>query len=162
MKLERTINVHPVHFGPDLLRTIHELLYKDAQGSFEGDCHIVAVTNIDEVRKGTIIDETGFSQHVVVFRAIVLLPLQNQVIDVIVELVSANGIHCSVGPAVSIFIPEAKAEAYHYEADSQTYVTDDGVTIEKGDIVRTKIFSEPKYYPAKRSIVSHQIIHLLY
>ncbi|KAI3835144.1 hypothetical protein MKX03_019770 [Papaver bracteatum] len=121
--LERNMQLHPRHFGPNLRDKLVAKLMKDVEGTCS-DRHgfVVAITGVDNVGKGLIRDGTGF----------VTFPVKYQCV---------MGFFAEAGP-VQIFvsnhlIPE---DMEFQSGDIPNYTTSDGsVKIQRDSEVWLKI-----------------------
>ncbi|CAD5235556.1 unnamed protein product [Bursaphelenchus xylophilus] len=145
LSLEHEISLHPKYFGPNLMESVKQKLFKEVEGTCKGKYgSIIAVTTIDNIGHGTIQPGSGFAIYPVRYKAIVFRPFQGQVIDGVVRQVNKMGIFCDIGP-LSCFVsqytipPDMK---YDDGAPTPCYRTaDDSMQIKVDDEIRVKILN---------------------
>ncbi|KAI6174079.1 DNA-directed RNA polymerase II subunit RPB7 [Aphelenchoides besseyi] len=145
LSLEHEICLHPKYFGPNLMESVKQKLFKEVEGTCKGKYgSIIAVTTIDSIGNGLIQPGSGFAIYPVRYKAIVFRPFKNQVIDGVVKQVNDVGIFCEIGP-LSCFIshhtipPDMKYDACSPVPCYRT--ADDSMQIKPNDEIRVKVIS---------------------
>ncbi|KAK4783757.1 hypothetical protein SAY86_018125 [Trapa natans] len=101
MVLEKSMQVHPQHFGPRLKANLISTLMKQVEGTCSGrHGFVVAITGIQSIGKGMIRDGTGFVTFPVTYRCVVFRPFKGEVLEAVV---TTMGFFAEVGP-VQIFV----------------------------------------------------------
>lgn len=55
LSLEHEISLHPKYFGPNLMESVKQKLFKEVEGTCKGKYgSIIAVTTIDNIGHGTV------------------------------------------------------------------------------------------------------------
>eukprot|EP00271_Cylindrocystis_brebissonii_P012325 TRINITY_DN3067_c1_g1_i1.p1 TRINITY_DN3067_c1_g1~~TRINITY_DN3067_c1_g1_i1.p1 ORF type:complete len:178 (+),score=26.51 TRINITY_DN3067_c1_g1_i1:547-1080(+) len=142
IQLEKKLQLHPKHFGAQLLERLKEKVISEQEGTCTGrHGFVVAVTGVDSVGAGMIRDGTGFVSFPVKYSCVVFRPFKGEILEVVVTIVSKMGFFADAGP-VQVFvsnhlIPE---DMKFVAGDVNSYQTEDGtVTIQKDTEVRLKI-----------------------
>ncbi|KAI3994835.1 hypothetical protein MKX01_037386 [Papaver californicum] len=129
--LERNMQLHPRHFGPNLRDKLVAKLMKDVEGTCSGrHGFVVAITGVDNVGKGLIRDGTGF-----------VTPFKGEILEAVVTMVNKMGFFAEAGP-VQIFVSNhlIPDDMEFQSGDIPNYTTSDGsVKIQKDSEVRLKI-----------------------
>ncbi|XP_026392284.1 DNA-directed RNA polymerase II subunit RPB7 isoform X2 [Papaver somniferum] len=123
--LERNMQLHPRHFGPNLRDKLVAKLMKDVEGTCSGrHGFVVAITGVDNVGKGLIRDGTGFVTFPVKYQCVVFRPFKGEILEAVVTMVNK-------------LIPD---DMEFQSGDIPNYTTSDGsVKIQKDSEVRLKI-----------------------
>jgi DNA-directed RNA polymerase II subunit RPB7 len=79
---ERTINLHPSFFGPNITKYLDDQLLGDVEGTLQGDYFVVCVMQPHEYSDGKIVPGSSFAEFVVHYRAIVWKPFKGEVVCV--------------------------------------------------------------------------------
>lgn len=142
VQLERTVKLHPKHFGPKLDDTLLKTISQELEGTCTGRYGFVVTTMLpDSVSQGIVDAASGYAHFTVKFKAIVCKPFKGEVLDAVVTLVTQNGFFAEAGP-VQIFVSHKQMPAdYKFElAGNPAFVNGDAsVTIAKDDDVRVRI-----------------------
>lgn len=77
---ERTINLHPSFFGPNITKYLDDQLLGDVEGTLQGDYFVVCVMQPHEYSDGKIVPGSSFAEFVVHYRAIVWKPFKGEVV----------------------------------------------------------------------------------
>lgn len=104
--MEHTITLPPEHLGPSLPGLLQETLLAQVEGHCTGrHGYIIAVLGHERIGRGIVQDgsETGAVEFRIKYRAIVLKPFKNEVVDAVVVTVNKMGFFAEVGP-LNIFI----------------------------------------------------------
>ncbi|KAI3894745.1 hypothetical protein MKX03_031567 [Papaver bracteatum] len=87
--LERNMQLHPRHFGPNLRDKLVAKLMKDVEGTCSGrHGFVVAITGVDNVGKGLIRDGTGFVTFPVKYQCVVFRPFKGEILEAAVTMVN--------------------------------------------------------------------------
>ncbi|KAG0419992.1 DNA-directed RNA polymerase II subunit RPB7 [Dictyocoela roeselum] len=119
--LKQQIHLHPSFVSKNILKTLTEQLLEIVEGLCT-DKLIVKVLQISDIGVPMITDR-GFIEFNVVFSAVVMKPLKNQIVEATVLETKKTGVFASAGP-LQIFISN-----YHIPK----------VNLEKNMTVRAKI-----------------------
>ncbi|CAA2989456.1 DNA-directed RNA polymerase II subunit RPB7 [Olea europaea subsp. europaea] len=104
MILERNMHLHPRHFGRDLRDKLITKLMKDVEGTCNGrHGFIVAITGIESVDKGLVLDGSGYATFPVKYQCVVFRPFKGEIVEAVVSMVNKMGFFAEAGP-VQIFI----------------------------------------------------------
>ena len=91
-ELKHRILLSPEFFGPGLTQEVESRLKRQVEGACHGHHgFIIAVLSIDSVSQGEIQDAYGLAAFDIKYRAILLKPFKNEVIDATVA--SANKVN---------------------------------------------------------------------
>lgn len=102
-ELTQTVHLPPVEFTSEIQKTMEHKLYKLVEGTCTGERgFIIAVTNIT-LMDGGLLNEKGLAIFTIKYKALLLKPVKNEVLDAIVVDVNDLGIFCEVGP-LSVFV----------------------------------------------------------
>ncbi|QDS68145.1 hypothetical protein FKW77_010315 [Venturia effusa] len=138
---ERTINLHPSFFGPNITKYLDDQLLGDVEGTLQGDYFVVCVMQPHEYSDGKIVPGSSFAEFVVHYRAIVWKPFKGEVVDAQVTGVADNGFFCEIGP-LKVFVSKSMIPSdIKYDGHATPPQWTDGAdqTIEKGTQIRLKI-----------------------
>mmetsp|Transcript_1697 Transcript_1697/g.5487 ORF Transcript_1697/g.5487 Transcript_1697/m.5487 type:complete len:173 (+) Transcript_1697:72-590(+) len=140
--MDRTIKLHPRHFGPRIDEQIRAQLSAEVEGRYlEGFGHVVAVFGADHVGMGIVDEETSFAHFSVRFRAIVCRPFKGEIVDGIVTSVSQQGIIVEVGP-FQVFVSQSHMpRGVEFKTDGPPAFVGQGESfrIQRATTVRLKI-----------------------
>lgn len=138
-ELTQTVYLPPVEFNSEIHKTIEYKLYKMVEGTCTGEKgFIIAVTNITEFDGGRI-NEKGHAIFTIKYKALLLKPVKNEVLDAIVVNVNDLGVFCEVGP-LSVFVSN-----YHIPPAYLGYEKIQNETLIRLRIIGTHISSEKMY-----------------
>ncbi|XP_050444352.1 DNA-directed RNA polymerase II subunit RPB7-like isoform X1 [Adelges cooleyi] len=102
--LEHDVLLHPRYFGPQLLDTVKQKLYREVEGTCTGKYgFVIAVTHIDNIGCGLILPGQGFVVYSVKYKAIVFRPFKGEVLEAVVTQLNKVGMFAEIGP-LSCFI----------------------------------------------------------
>ncbi|KAF9622978.1 hypothetical protein IFM89_035693 [Coptis chinensis] len=141
--LERNMQLHPRHFGPNLREKLVAKLMKDVEGTCSGrHGFVVAITGVDSIGKGLIRDGTGLD-HVPhqKYQCVVFRPFKGEILEAVVTMVNKMGFFAEAGQ-VQIFVSNhlIPDDMEFQSGDIPNYTTSDGsVKIQKESEVRLKI-----------------------
>lgn len=142
IQLEKKLQLHPRHFGPQLRDKLIAKLIAEVEGTCSGrHGFVVAVTEISNVGQGLIRDGTGFVTFPVKYKSIVFRPFRGEILEAIVTMVNKMGFFAEAGP-VQIFVSNhlIHDDMKFMPGDVNSYQTEDGTTrISKDSEVRLKI-----------------------
>lgn len=96
----------PEHLGPNLPNLLQQTLLAQVEGHCTGrHGYIIAVLGYERTGKGMVQDGsgTGSVEFKIKYRAIVLKPFKNEVVDAVVVTVNKMGFFAEVGP-LNIFV----------------------------------------------------------
>mmetsp|Transcript_9113 Transcript_9113/g.11491 ORF Transcript_9113/g.11491 Transcript_9113/m.11491 type:complete len:183 (-) Transcript_9113:273-821(-) len=143
--LEHEIVLEPIHFGQKIKSTIQRLVKEEVEGlalaNYGFVVHVIAVPE-EETKFGIIEYDTGNVVCSVKYRALLLRPFINEVLDATVVQCNKIGFQAYIGP-LRIFVskhsmPEDMLSGFDTERDA--WVSDDKeVVITAGCGVRLKI-----------------------
>lgn len=132
-ELEHTITLPPEHLGSSLPALLQETLLAQVEGHCTGrHGYIIAVLGHERLGRGLVQDnsETGAVEFRIKYRAIVLKPFKNEVVDAVVVTVNKMGFFAEVGP-LNIFISNHLIpNDFKFEPNSMPpcYISEDQVT----------------------------------
>lgn len=110
-----SIILDPSSLGRDLENLIRAALIEKVQGSVSQKYgYIICVIKTLEIGKGKILDTTGEVIFNVKYKAVVMKPILNEIIDGVVEKVESYGINVTAGVLKKIFISKN-----HFPGDFQ-------------------------------------------
>lgn len=90
--------------GPNLHDILRVQLYNQVEGTCNGrHGYIVSIVSMDQVGAGRVHDSYGRVSFEVKYKAIVLKPFKNEVMDAVVESVNKMGFFANVGP-LQVFV----------------------------------------------------------
>lgn len=102
-ELTQTVYLPPIEFNSEIHKTIEHRLYENVEGTCTGEKgFIIAVTNITLIDGGRL-NEKGHAIFTIKYKALLLKPVKNEVLDAVVVNVNDLGIFCEVGP-LSVFV----------------------------------------------------------
>lgn len=140
--LERKMQLHPRHFGPQLRDKLVAKVIQDVEGTCSGrHGFVVAVTNVADIGKGLIRDGTGYVTFPVKYDCVVFRPFKGEILESVVTMVNKMGFFAEAGP-VQIFVSNhlIPDDMEFQSGDVPCYATSDGsVRIQKDSEVRLKI-----------------------
>lgn len=134
--MEHTITLAPEHLGATLPALLQETLLAQVEGHCTGrHGYIIAVLGHERMGRGLVQDgsETGAVEFRIKYRAIVLKPFKNEVVDAVVVTVNKMGFFAEVGP-LNIFISNHLIpNDFKFEPNSMPpcYISEDQVTEEE-------------------------------
>ncbi|KAI6206002.1 hypothetical protein M3Y94_00856400 [Aphelenchoides besseyi] len=144
LSLEHEICLHPKYFGPNLMESVKQKLFKEVEGTCKGKYgSIIAVTTIDSIGNG-LIQPVDLRSTLFATKQSFFDHSKNQVIDGVVKQVNDVGIFCEIGP-LSCFIshhtipPDMKYDACSPVPCYRT--ADDSMQIKPNDEIRVKVIS---------------------
>lgn len=79
-ELEKTIQLHPSYFGPQIRTHIHRELLLKEEGSTSGNFTVVCILDTFDISDGIVIPGSGFAEYTVHYKAIVWRPFKNEVV----------------------------------------------------------------------------------
>ena len=104
--MKHEIALAPKFFGPGLQSIIEQRLHQEVEGTCNGRYgYILSVVNIEQIERGLIDDTYGSAKFTVRYKAVVLKPFKNEVLDAVVDSVNkvracpsafCQGISCRV------------------------------------------------------------------
>ena len=135
----------PKYFGKNLQRRIKETLVTDVTGKCSGRFgYVIAVVHVITVSKGTLTDDgSGEAMFRVTYRAIVLRPFKDEVIEASVATCNTMGVYCEIGPLRVMITSANMDQAYTFQHQGQggSWANgDESEAIREGTRVRLKIF----------------------
>lgn len=102
--MTKILTLEPKFLGPNLHDILRVELHRQVEGTCSGrDGYIVAIVSMDEVGNGRVHDSYGYVSFNVKYKAIVLKPFKNEVLDAVVETVNKMGFFANVGP-LQVFV----------------------------------------------------------
>jgi DNA-directed RNA polymerase II subunit RPB7 len=140
MKLRQVVTLHPKFFGAKIQLHLEEKLREEVEGKCVAEGYIVSVISISaaDMMCGTIDADTGSAHFDIAFDAIMFRMERDEIVDVEVRSVNANGLYCEAGP-LRLFVSRHKMEE-DVEFDHDMWVSKDGSReIGKGCFLRVKV-----------------------
>ena len=124
MVFEEAVVMPPSYLGPELQSILKAKLIEKVEGSCtEKYGYIVCVLKVEEISSGKILDTSGDVLFNIKYRAVILKPFVNEVLDGVIEKVDKYGTSVSVGP-IQIFISNKNFHPeFEYNDSSNTYVS---------------------------------------
>ncbi len=119
------IIMKPSTLGKELQNLIRARLIESVQGSVsERYGYIICVVKFIEIGNGKVLDTSGDVLFNVTYKAVVLKPFVNEIMDGIVEKIEQYGIHVNAG-VLKIFISSSNFPGdFRYNEISKTYKSD--------------------------------------
>eukprot|EP00123_Amoebidium_parasiticum_P013590 comp22045_c1_seq1/m.32036 comp22045_c1_seq1/g.32036 ORF comp22045_c1_seq1/g.32036 comp22045_c1_seq1/m.32036 type:complete len:176 (-) comp22045_c1_seq1:24-551(-) len=133
----------PQYFGPRLRKIIKAKLHSEVEGTCSGRYgFVIAVTKINEIGLGKIMETKGLVTFPIKYSAIVFRPFKNEVLDAVVTQVTKAGIFCQCGP-LRTFISKGNAwsdAVYDPNANPPCLRSEsNGLAVQLDDEIRIKI-----------------------
>ncbi|KAG2490914.1 hypothetical protein HYH03_010827 [Edaphochlamys debaryana] len=150
LRLTKSLDIHPKHFGPKLSEVIREKLIAETEGTCTGKYgYVVAVTRVDNISKGRIRqDQSGYATFEVEYGCIVCRPYKGEVLDAVVTSVNKMGFFAQAGP-LQLFVTQHLIPEEFEASDDNAFVSMDQTTrIQAGTHVRVRIVGI-KYDPTE-------------
>lgn len=104
--LTEQVRVHPSYFGPNLRHELVRQLLIRVEGTILGELgFIVAVVVVEEPLPHGFLEDPlfGFASFDVVYRAVVLRPFKNEIVNAVVTRPVPSGFYATVGP-MNLFV----------------------------------------------------------
>ena len=79
-ELERTITLHPSFFGSKITEYLTEKLFRDVEGTCNGQYYIVCVVDILDISEGIVIPGLGKADYTVRYRTVVWRPFKGETV----------------------------------------------------------------------------------
>ncbi|KAL6217318.1 hypothetical protein ACLB2K_010535 [Fragaria x ananassa] len=141
--MERNIQLNPRYFGRNLQENLVTQLIKDVNKGTCSQQHgfVVAITGIENIGKGLIVNGTGFVSFPVRYQCVVCRPFKGEILEAVVTMVNKMGFFAEAGP-VQIFVSNhlIPDDMEFQCGDMPNYTTSDGsVKIQRDSEVRLKI-----------------------
>lgn len=77
---ERTIQLHPSFFGPNIKTYLIDQLYADIEGTVQDDYFVVAIVATPTYSEGKIVPSSAFAEYTVHYQAVVWKPYKGEVV----------------------------------------------------------------------------------
>ena len=124
MVFDEAVVMPPSYLGPELQSILKAKLIEKVEGSCtEKYGYIVCVLKVEEISTGKIMDTSGDVLFNIKYRAVVLKPFVNEVLDGVIEKVDKYGIIVSVGPILVFITNKNFHKEFEYNESSNTYVS---------------------------------------
>eukprot|EP00897_Mesotaenium_endlicherianum_P004294 jgi/Mesen1/3893/ME000208S02895 len=140
--LEKKMQLHPRHFGPQLKNKLVAKLITEVEGTCTGKHgFVVAVTQVETIGQGIIRDGTGYVTFPVKYQCIVFRPFKGEILEAVVTTVNKMGFFAEAGP-VQIFVSNhlIQDDMNFVSGDTNSYQTSDGRwRVQKDSEIRVKI-----------------------
>ncbi|KAL6210472.1 hypothetical protein ACLB2K_015704 [Fragaria x ananassa] len=137
------LRLNPRYFGHNLQENLVTQLIKDVNNGTCSQQHgfDVAITGIENIGKGLIVNGTGFVSFPVRYQCVVCRPFKGEILEAVVTMVNKMGFFAEAGP-VQIFVSNhlIPDDMEFQCGDMPNYTTSDGsVKIQIDSEVRLKI-----------------------
>jgi len=108
----------------DLKSLLKAKLIEKVQGSVsEKYGYIICVINIEEPNTGKVLDTSGDVLFNIRYKAVIMKPFKEEVMDGVIEKVDKHGIHVSVGP-IKVFISNVQFPPdFEYNELTKSYIS---------------------------------------
>ena len=143
-RLRSVVRIDPSKLDRDLAEVALEELRKRYENVFDKNLGVILMVMNPKVDpEGYIIMGDGAPYHYVEFEVLAYVPVVNEIVEGVVELVGRPGINVKVGPIDGfVHISQISDEEAYYDSVRQAIVLRQSKrTIERGDIVRARITS---------------------
>jgi len=139
------VSVPPHQFGRNLRREVEETLRIKVEGKCTGKYGFtIIVTNVEEMSKGQLDEDSGFAHFDVRYVSLVFRPFKNEILLAKVHTITNNGFFASAGP-LDIFVSQygipadLKFDPAGSNGQPMLISEEEDVRIEIGTEVRIKI-----------------------
>ena len=124
MVFDEAVVLPPSYLGPDLQSLLKAKLIEKVEGSCtEKYGYIVCVLKVEEISTGKILDTSGDVLFNMKYRAVVLKPFVNEVLDGVVEKVDKWGVTVTVGPILFFISNKNFHKEFEYNEGTNSYVS---------------------------------------
>ncbi|KAF2201762.1 DNA-directed RNA polymerase II 19 kDa polypeptide [Delitschia confertaspora ATCC 74209] len=140
-EMERTIQLHPSYFGPQIRQHLHRELLTKVEGQNMGQYIIVCILDAFDISDGVVMPGSGHAEYIIHYKAIVWKPFKGEIVDGEVTSVIRAGFFLDVG-AMRAFVARSSIPAdmkYDANATPPQWTDNADQVIEKGTQVRFKI-----------------------
>lgn len=124
------IHLNACYLGPNIQSLLKDYLYKTIEGSCTSSGYIISVLDIEDVSEGKI-SLDGLTKFNIKYKALVLRPFKDEIIEATVVEMNKMGLFASVGP-LTIFIS-------NHQMPADTHILKESIVRLK--IIGTKIDS---------------------
>ncbi|TPX37951.1 hypothetical protein SeMB42_g06779 [Synchytrium endobioticum] len=136
------LHLHPRYFGSELKQVVEKKLKEDVEGTCSGRFgYIIMVVEVTDPGAGVLVPTTGYAEFKIVYKALLLKPFKNEVLDGTVIACNKNGFFMEVGP-LNIFVSNLHMPRnfkLHETPPNPVYKSSDEQVIGPGSFVRTRI-----------------------
>jgi DNA-directed RNA polymerase II subunit RPB7 len=102
-QLTHELLLYPRYFGRELHESVVKKLYQDVEGTCSPRVgYVVAVTAVEHVGPGRVLDGRGAAVFEVRYRAVVWRPYKDEVVDAVVTEVNDQAVFADVGPTTAV------------------------------------------------------------
>ncbi|PRQ26236.1 putative DNA-directed RNA polymerase [Rosa chinensis] len=141
--LERNMQLDPRYFSNNLRENLVTQLMEDVNKGICSSQHgvVVAITGIENIGKGLIVNGTRFASFPVRYQCVVCRPFKGEILEAVVTMVNKMGFFAEAGP-VQIFVSNhlIPDDMEFQCGDMPIYTTSDGlIKIQIDSEVRLKI-----------------------
>ncbi|EAY01797.1 RNA polymerase Rpb7, N-terminal domain containing protein [Trichomonas vaginalis G3] len=143
VELEHQLKLLPIFLSQGTSQTIEKQLKHQKEGQFMlGKGLILKITKIIEIGKGRVSSRTGCASYSVKFKALVLRPYEDLVIDAKIMILNEFAIMANAGP-LTVAVPKTLLEKdYDFEPETLTYKQKNGgKTLGSKTVIRVKIIT---------------------
>jgi DNA-directed RNA polymerase II subunit RPB7 len=124
MVFTEAIVLPPAYLGSDLSAIVKAKLIEKVEGSCtERYGYIVCVLKVDDPRTGKILDTSGDVLFSVEYKAVVLKPFVNEVLDGVVEKIDKYGATVTVGPVLFFISNKNFHTEFEFNEGTNSYVS---------------------------------------
>eukprot|EP00898_Chlorokybus_atmophyticus_P005418 jgi/Chlat1/5878/Chrsp4S06389 len=142
LELERTMRLHPRHFGPRMRDVLTQNLVTEVEGTCAGKKgFVVAVTEVTNPGAGELKDSSGYASFKMKYRAIVFRPFKGEVLDCIVTQVNKMGFFAEAGP-LQVFVSNHLMQdnmKFSGEEEPCYVAEDESQRLQKDSMVRLRV-----------------------
>jgi DNA-directed RNA polymerase II subunit RPB7 len=139
-----TLALAPKYFDKNVKDHIYNQLKLKVQGKCTGKFgYTILVTNLANVGRGRLHEDSGFAHFAVTYVSVVFRPFKNEILPATVTIINQNGFFAQAGP-LEIFVSKTlMPEDLKFDPRDQGlptyYSEEEDVRIEQGSPVRIKI-----------------------
>jgi DNA-directed RNA polymerase II subunit RPB7 len=124
MVFDEAVVMPPSYLGPELQSILKAKLIEKVEGSCTERCgYIVCVLKVEEISTGKILDTSGDVLFNIKYKAVVLKPFVNEVLDGVIEKVDKYGVTVTVGPVLFFISNKNFHNEFEYNENTNTYVS---------------------------------------
>jgi DNA-directed RNA polymerase II subunit RPB7 len=136
------LHLHPRYFGCELKQVVEKKLKEEVEGTCTGRFgYIIMVVEITDPGAGVLIPTTGYAEFKIAYKALLLKPFKNEVVDGTVTTCNKNGFFMDVGP-LQIFVSNLhmpKSFKLFEATTNPVYKNTDEEVIGPGAYVRARV-----------------------
>lgn len=81
-EVERVINLHPSFFGHRIREYLTNQLFKDVEGTCDGNYYTICVVDIVDISDGKVVSGTGVAEYTIRFRCVVWKPFKGETVSI--------------------------------------------------------------------------------